>query len=138
MKVNDNHYLLAIQLEFSIQDRVAEEILRQYIKTAMADDLNQLTWNMVNCDSNRQILEFGIPKIAQSDISRNSKGITKLQADVTFSGNNYSLIEQAAGEYLLAFDDYIRSTILEYRSRSGMKITFDGRPESYSYQISKV
>jgi len=129
-------YLLHMSVQFDDIREVVEEILGMYISAQMLGDLDQLAWNLVDCDGKRQREEFGGPEILDSTIKRDGQDHLMIYISAAFSGSNQALIKRMAAEYLAAFDDYIRDTILEYKSRTGERTEFDGRPAGYSYEIS--
>lgn len=133
--VQPARYVLKLTLWFTGERTIAEEILGMYTSAQILDDLDQLAWNISDCDNERQDAEFGGPTSINSDITISPAGSIEVNIAATFSGRSLKLIEQLAEDYLDGFDDYILPTILEYKSRSGVEAFYDGRPTSSSYEI---
>jgi len=131
-------HILRMTIQFGGESKLAEEILEIYVSAQLLGDLDQLAWNLSNCDEKRQKEEFGEPMIITTDIKRNDQGEVQLDAVVTFSGNNQMLIERLAEEYLGAFDDYVRDIVLGYESRTGDKLGLNFHPTSHSYKLAVV
>lgn len=126
---------IRLELNFDNVGTAAEEILEMYANTHMAGDLDQLAWNLAGCDSERQAAEIGGPGIESCDVKRSQNGGVELEAVLLFTGDDQVLILKTVEEYLDAFEDYVRDTVLEYRSRTGKRAGFEGSPASRNYNI---
>lgn len=58
----DNKYILSMTLNFPDATSTAEEVVGVYLSSQMSRDLEQLAWNLVNCNNERQPKEFGGPR----------------------------------------------------------------------------
>lgn len=115
-----------LELELIFEGQDSDVVLGMYIDSEMADDISQAGWNLCECDDLRFAKSIGECTIVASNLKKG-------KADIVLSviGSDGSLIEQSIQVYLDGFEDYIRPTLLELRSRTGDKYDFSLREFSF-------
>jgi hypothetical protein len=108
-----------LELELIFEGQDSDVVLGMYIDSEMVDDISQAGWNLCDCDDLRYAKLIGECVIVTSSLNKG-------KADIVLSviGSDASLIEQTIQVYLDGFEDYIRPTLLELRSRTGDKYDF--------------
>ncbi len=108
-----------LELELIFEGQDSDVVLGMYIDSEMVDDISQAGWNLCDCNDLRYAKLIGECTIVTSSLNKG-------KADIVLSviGSDESLIEQTIQVYLDCFEDYIRPTLLELRSRTGDKYDF--------------
>jgi hypothetical protein len=63
-------------------------------------------------------------------------GDYQVEVKISLFEENLRMVEQMIKEYLESFRDYIHDTILEYESRDGSRVGFQGNPTRYEFKIA--
>jgi hypothetical protein len=113
----------------------ALQILSMYLAADLMTDLDQLAWNITDCDTERQLVEIGTPKLLKAEV-RESENDLEVSVGLEFPGENKSVVEQMTKEYLSSFAEYILPTVLEYKSRTGDVPDFNGKPREFGFWVS--
>jgi hypothetical protein len=108
-----------------------------YFGSQMGADLDQLAWNLCDCNDETQARECGTPTVEKLEIQKPSTEFM-VEADVLFGGQNLELIERVISEYFDDFEYYIRGTILEYKSRTGDQPGILGDFEENEFEVIEL
>ena len=102
----------------------AEVIVGMY-ELNIIDDLNQTTWNLCECDDQRQAEKFGSPSLVSYELKPASNGDKLLEVVFKINSSDLAFVEQAVEEYMDGFSDWMRSVQNGYYSRTGMRVGTD-------------
>lgn len=116
--------MVTVDIDLRFKGHHAEVVLGMYIDSALEDDVDQVAWNLCECDDTKKSVLIGKCKLISSSVLNQKAGIV-----ITLSGTEKTLQKKVIQEYIDGFLYYIRPTQLGLQSHTG---------DDYNFTLIKI
>ena len=113
----------------------AGDVIALY-KGRVIDDIDQIAWNLCDCDEKIQSEKFTDLVLDKWSIDHKVGNNFHVKADFTVNALNEEFITQVIDEYMDSFSDCITVTLNGYYSRTGERVAFNSSPLDWEVEIN--
>ena len=122
--------MVTADIDLRFKGHYAEVVLGMYIDSALEDDVDQVAWNLCECDDTKKSVLIGKCELISSSVLNQKASIV-----ITLSGTDKTLQEKVIQEYIDGFLYYIRPTQFGLQSRTGDDYNFSLIKIGFSLQL---